>query len=183
MNTKKVWLQIIVNIISLAVSPFYLILAGSYVGYMVYLVTAEVKMGILLLVPMFIFLPVIVAGCLLVILRIILLITCFRAKKSISSEDGPSTRKFVAAFILTIIDAIVTFSVLTFDALAFLAAIGDMANKQLLGNLNEGLAGFIMFFILAFAAVPVIIRVGLGIASALFNVSDSKKCSTNKIDG
>ena len=183
MNTKKVWLQIIVNLISLAVSPFYLILAVAYVGYMIYLVSAEVKMGILLLVPMFIFLPVILAGCLLVILRIILVITCFRAKKSISSEDGPSTRKFVAAFILTIIDAIVTFSVLTFDALASLAAFGDMANKQLLGKLDEGLAGFIMFFILSFAAVPVIIRVGLGIASALFNVSDSKKYSTNRIGG
>ena len=71
MNTKKVWIQTVINLIALIVSPFYLAIAAAYVGYMIYLVAAKVQMGIIMLVPMFIFLPVILAGCLLPIIRII----------------------------------------------------------------------------------------------------------------
>ena len=173
MNSKKILGQIICNIIALAASLFYLILAVAYIGYMVYLVAAEVKMGIVLLVPMFIFLPVIIEGCLIPILRLIMVINSFSAKKSIKNEEPGVARKFILASVLCVIEAAGTMQVLIFDGLVFLIAFGSKANQQLLGNIDEGLAGFIFFFVLAFSLIPVVARIVTGIAFTFSNAKDS----------
>ena len=172
MNSKKILGQIICNIIALAASLFYLILAVAYIGYMVYLVAAEVKMGIVLLVPMFIFLPVIIEGCLIPILRLIMVINSFSAKKSIKNEEHGVARKFKLASVLCVIEAAGTMQVLIVDGLVFLIAFGSKAN-QLLGNIDEGLAGFIFFFVLAFSLIPVVARIVTGIAFTFSNAKDS----------
>ena len=172
MNSKKILGQIICNIIALAASIFYLILAVAYIGYMVYLVAAEVKMGIVLLVPMFIFLPVIIEGCLIPILRLIMVINSFSAKKSIKNEEPGVARKFKLASVLCVIEAAGTMQVLIVDGLVFLIAFGSKAN-QLLGNIDEGLAGFIFFFVLAFSLIPVVARIVTGIAFTFSNAKDS----------
>lgn len=172
MNSKKILGQIICNIIALAASLFYLILAVAYIGYMVYLVAAEVKMGIVLLVPMFIFLPVIIEGCLIPILRLIMVINSFSAKKSIKNEEPGVARKFKLASVLCVIEAVGTMQVLIVDGLVFLIAFGSKAN-QLLGNIDEGLAGFIFFFVLAFSLIPVVARIVTGIAFTFSNAKDS----------
>ena len=174
MNSKKILGQIICNIIALAASLFYLILAVAYIGYMVYLVAAEVKMGIVLLVPMFIFLPVIIEGCLIPILRLIMVINSFSAKKSIKNEEPGVARKFKLASVLCVIEAVGTMQVLIVDGLVFLIAFGSKAN-QLLGNIDEGLAGFIFFFVLAFSLIPVVARIVTGIAFTFSNAKDSNK--------
>ncbi len=172
MNSKKILGQIICNIIALAASLFYLILAVAYIGYMVYLVASEVKMGIVLLVPMFIFLPVIIEGCLIPILRLIMVINSFSAKKSIKNEEPGVARKFKLASVLCVIEAAGTMQVLIVDGLVFLIAFGSKAN-QLLGNIDEGLAGFIFFFVLAFSLIPVVARIVTGIAFTFSNAKDS----------
>ena len=172
MNSKKILGQIICNIIALAASLFYLILAVAYIGYMVYLVAAEVKMGIVLLVPMFIFLPVIIEGCLIPILRLIMVINSFSAKKSIKNEEPGVACKFKLASVLCVIEAVGTMQVLIVDGLVFLIAFGSKAN-QLLGNIDEGLAGFIFFFVLAFSLIPVVARIVTGIAFTFSNAKDS----------
>ena len=172
MNSKKILGQIICNIIALAASLFYLILAVAYIGYMVYLVAAEVKMGIVLLVPMFIFLPVIIEGCLIPILRLVMVINSFSAKKSIKNEEPGVARKFKLASVLCVIEAVGTMQVLIVDGLVFLIAFGSKAN-QLLGNIDEGLAGFIFFFVLAFSLIPVVARIVTGIAFTFSNAKDS----------
>lgn len=172
MNSKKILGQIICNIIALAASLFYLILAVAYIGYMVYLVAAEVKMGIVLLVPMFIFLPVIIEGCLIPILRLIMVINSFSAKKSIKNEEPGVARKFKLASVLCVIEAVGTMQVLIVDGLVFLIAFGSKANR-LLGNIDEGLAGFIFFFVLAFSLIPVVARIVTGIAFTFSNAKDS----------
>ena len=172
MNSKKILGQIICNIIALAASLFYLILAVAYIGYMVYLVAAEVKMGIVLLIPMFIFLPVIIEGCLIPILRLIMVINSFSAKKSIKNEEPGVARKFKLASVLCVIEAAGTMQVLIVDGLVFLIAFGSKANR-LLGNIDEGLAGFIFFFVLAFSLIPVVARIVTGIAFTFSNAKDS----------
>lgn len=183
MNTKKVWIQTVINLIALVVSPFYWAIALAYVCYMIYLVDTKVKMGIILLVPMFIFLPVILAGCLLPIIRFLSTLTCFLAIKGIKKEEYNVTRKFSLAAVLSIVDGIGTMQVLLFDSIAALAAFGGAVGKLLPGNTDEGIAGFIFFFVLVFSLVPVIVRIGLEIAYSFINRNDSKKYFDEKKEG
>ena len=175
MNTKKVWIQTVINLIALIVSPFYLAIAAAYVGYMIYLVAAKVQMGIILLVPMFIFLPVILAGCLLPIIRIISTVTCIKALKCIKKEEYNVTRKFSLAAVLSVLDGIATVQILLFDAIAALAAFGSAAGKLLAPGMDEGIAGFILFFVIIFSLIPVFVRIGLETAYSFINKNDSKK--------
>ena len=175
MNIKKVWIQTVINLIALIVSPFYLAIAAAYVGYMIYLVAAKVQMGIIMLVPMFIFLPVILAGCLLPIIRIISTVTCIKALKCIKKEEYNVTRKFSLAAVLSVLDGIATVQILLFDAIAALAAFGSAAGKLLAPGMDEGIAGFILFFVIIFSLIPVFVRIGLETAYSFINKNDSKK--------
>ncbi|MBR5420764.1 MAG: hypothetical protein IK115_06405 [Lachnospiraceae bacterium] len=174
MRVRNTRIQVSINIIALVESVFYWALAIWYFIEMHRIIHDRVKLGFLALIPMIIYLPIILEGCVIPVIRGIALrfgvsaLSAMQAGRMVTDKLEKARKLFVA-------DAVMTIQVLLMHSLAFVVVYGDPLSKALTLQVGEEAAWLLIFGGLFTAFLLILARMIPGLILAYKNVNDSKE--------